>query len=27
MYNVGLVNEHVHGCFRASDYLATARRR
>jgi DNA-3-methyladenine glycosylase I len=27
MQNVGVVNDHVHGCFRASDYLATARRR
>jgi DNA-3-methyladenine glycosylase I len=28
MQNVGAVNDHVHGCFRASDYLtpATARR-
>jgi DNA-3-methyladenine glycosylase I len=26
MQNVGVVNDHVHGCFRASDYLATARR-
>src|SRR5438445_12605142 len=27
MQNVGVVNDHIHGCFRASDYLATARRR
>jgi DNA-3-methyladenine glycosylase I len=27
MQNVGVVNDHVHGCFRASDYVATARRR
>jgi DNA-3-methyladenine glycosylase I len=25
MQNVGVVNDHVHGCFRASDYSATAR--
>jgi len=25
MQNVGMVNDHIHGCFRASDYLATAR--
>jgi DNA-3-methyladenine glycosylase I len=24
MQNVGVVNDHVHGCFRATDYLATA---
>jgi DNA-3-methyladenine glycosylase I len=24
MQNVGVVNDHVHGCFRASDYAATA---
>jgi len=24
MQNVGIVNDHVHGCFRASDYPATA---
>jgi DNA-3-methyladenine glycosylase I len=24
MQNVGVVNDHVHGCFRASDYLAAA---
>ena len=23
MQNVGVVNDHVHGCFRATDYLAT----
>jgi DNA-3-methyladenine glycosylase I len=27
MQNVGVVNDHVHGCFRASDYRPTARRR
>jgi DNA-3-methyladenine glycosylase I len=27
MQNIGVVNDHVRGCFRASDYLATARRR
>ena len=27
MQNVGVVNDHVHGCFRASDYPATARSR
>jgi len=27
MQNVGVVNDHVHGCFRAIDYRATARRR
>jgi DNA-3-methyladenine glycosylase I len=27
MQNVGVVNDHVHGCFRASDYRATARSR
>jgi DNA-3-methyladenine glycosylase I len=27
MQNVGVVNDHVHGCFRASDYLTTARNR
>jgi DNA-3-methyladenine glycosylase I len=27
MQNVGVVNDHVHGCFRASDYRATTRRR
>jgi len=26
MQNVGVVNDHVHGCFRATDYTATARR-
>ena len=25
MQNVGVVNDHVHGCFRATDYPATAR--
>jgi DNA-3-methyladenine glycosylase I len=24
MQNVGVVNDHVHGCFRATDYRATA---
>jgi DNA-3-methyladenine glycosylase I len=23
MQNVGVVNDHVHGCFRATDYRAT----
>jgi DNA-3-methyladenine glycosylase I len=27
MQNVGVVNDHVHGCFRAIDYGNTARRR
>ena len=27
MQNVGVVNDHVHGCFRAVDYRATARSR
>jgi DNA-3-methyladenine glycosylase I len=27
MQNVGVVNDHVHGCFRATDYVAAARRR
>jgi DNA-3-methyladenine glycosylase I len=27
MQNVGVVNDHVHGCFRAIDYRTTARRR
>jgi DNA-3-methyladenine glycosylase I len=27
MQNVGVVNDHVHGCFRAIDYRATAPRR
>jgi DNA-3-methyladenine glycosylase I len=27
MQNVGVVNDHVHGCFRATDYRATAQRR
>jgi len=25
MQNVGVVNDHVHGCFRAADYPTTAR--
>jgi DNA-3-methyladenine glycosylase I len=25
MQNVGVINDHVHGCFRATDYPATAR--
>jgi DNA-3-methyladenine glycosylase I len=25
MQNVGVVNDHVHGCFRSVDYPATAR--
>jgi len=25
MQNVGVVNDHVHGCFRATDYPVTAR--
>ncbi|HEY7893097.1 MAG TPA: DNA-3-methyladenine glycosylase I [Solirubrobacteraceae bacterium] len=25
--NVGVVNDHVHGCFRAVDYCTTARSR
>jgi DNA-3-methyladenine glycosylase I len=24
MQNVGVVNDHIHGCFRATDYAATA---
>ena len=24
MQNVGVVNDHIHGCFRATDYPATA---
>jgi DNA-3-methyladenine glycosylase I len=24
MQNVGVVNDHVHGCFRATDYPAAA---
>jgi DNA-3-methyladenine glycosylase I len=24
MQNVGVVNDHVHGCFRATDYRARA---
>src|SRR6266545_1697966 len=27
MQNVGVVNDHIHGCFRATDYPATARSR
>jgi DNA-3-methyladenine glycosylase I len=27
MQNVGVINDHVHGCFRAAGYPATARRR
>jgi DNA-3-methyladenine glycosylase I len=27
MQNVGVVNDHIHGCFRATDYRATARSR
>jgi len=27
MQNVGVVNDHVHGCFRATDYRPTARSR
>jgi len=27
MQNVGVVNDHLHGCFRAIDYRAAARRR
>ncbi|MGO9487540.1 MAG: DNA-3-methyladenine glycosylase I [Solirubrobacteraceae bacterium] len=27
MQNVGVVNDHIHGCFRAVDYRATARNR
>ena len=27
MQNVGVVNDHVHGCFRATDYLTTSRSR
>jgi DNA-3-methyladenine glycosylase I len=27
MQNVGVVNDHVHGCFRATDYPTTARSR
>ena len=26
MQNVGVINDHIHGCFRATDYRATARR-
>jgi DNA-3-methyladenine glycosylase I len=25
MHNVGVINDHVHGCFRATDYPTTAR--
>jgi DNA-3-methyladenine glycosylase I len=25
MQNVGVVNDHVHGCFRAADHPTTAR--
>jgi DNA-3-methyladenine glycosylase I len=27
MQNVGMINDHVHGCFRATDYPTTARSR
>ncbi len=27
MQNVGVINDHVHGCFRATDYRAAARNR
>jgi DNA-3-methyladenine glycosylase I len=27
MQNVGVINDHIHGCFRATDYQATPRRR
>jgi len=27
MQNVGVVNDHVHGCFRATDYPSTSRSR
>jgi DNA-3-methyladenine glycosylase I len=27
MQNVGMVNDHVHGCFRTTDYPATSRGR
>jgi DNA-3-methyladenine glycosylase I len=27
MQNVGVVNDHIHGCFRATDYPATAKSR
>jgi len=27
MQNVGVINDHIHGCFRATDYGATARSR
>ena len=27
MQNIGAVNDHIHGCFRASDYGAAARAR
>jgi DNA-3-methyladenine glycosylase I len=26
MQNVGVINDHIHGCFRATDYRTTARR-
>jgi hypothetical protein len=26
MQNVGVVNDHIHGCFRAADYAAEAGR-
>jgi DNA-3-methyladenine glycosylase I len=27
MQNVSVINDHIHGCFRATDYGATARSR
>jgi DNA-3-methyladenine glycosylase I len=27
MQNVGVVNDHLHGCFRATDYRAAAQGR
>jgi DNA-3-methyladenine glycosylase I len=24
MQNIGVINDHIHGCFRATDYPATA---
>jgi DNA-3-methyladenine glycosylase I len=27
MQNIGVINDHIHGCFRATDYPATARSR
>ncbi len=27
MQNVGVINDHIHGCFRATDYVAKPRRR